>query len=618
MEYGMNRENHDNDNIKNLRSKVSQFPTDPGVYIFKDDAGNVLYVGKAVNLRSRVSSYFQSGLPVRLEALMSRVYDCEYVVTDSEVEALVLEGQLIKEYQPRYNVNLKDDKDYPYIKLTGEVYPRMELVRLPEKKPRREVETAREPRYFGPFTRVRPVRQTMRLLGRVFPLRKCRQPLDGRPRGEPCLNFQMKRCLAPCRGEEAVSREEYNRLVEQVSLFLQGKQRDLVKELENKMREAAENMDYEKAAVYRDRIRNLQSLNEPLKIQSPGTEDLDVLALVGDENETGVHLFRIREGSLRGQDFFALQVAAGTPREEIMSGFIKSYYSRGVVPPAMLLVNTLLQEDRLLSDWLGGMRGQKVEIHFPRRGERRELVELCEKNGMLQLQERKNRAEEEKEAAALSELEKLTGTSPLDRIEGYDISHLGGRETVGSMVVFQQGEPFKEGYRRFRMRGENSGDDLASLQEMIRRRLEHQDMPLPDLILVDGGRTQLEAVGEILQQKGTPVPLLSLAKKQEVIHLLSERRPLYLPQHHASLQLLQRIRDEAHRFAISYHRKLRERSASSSFLEKVPGIGRQRRNRLLRHFGGVEAILSASPDEIAEVSGFNRELAERLYQYLHQ
>ncbi len=601
-----------------LQAKVSEFPAAPGVYLFKDRAGRVLYVGKAVNLRPRVASYFQSGLPPRLGALMSRVEECEYMVTDSEVEALVLEAQLIKDYQPRYNVNLKDDKDYPYIKITGEMYPRLELVRLPEKKDKGEGPGYKEPQYFGPFTRVRPVRHTLRFMGRIFPLRKCRRFLDGTPQGKPCLNYQMNRCLAPCRGKEAVSPEEYGRLVEQATLFLQGKQQELVVDLENRMREAAENLDYEKAAVYRDRLYSLQSLNEPQKVHPPAAEDVDVFALVCEEADSGVQMLRIREGRLRGQDFFALRVSSGTPENEIMAGFIKNYYSRGVYPPSLVLLNMSTDEDGLLSEWLGGIRGQKVEMLVPRRGERKKLVDLCLRNGRLQLQERKNRDNYAAGAAGLEELQKLTGATPLERIEGYDISHLGGRETVGSMVVFQQGEPFKDGYRRFRIRGSGGGDDLASLREVLARRLDHRELPLPDLVLVDGGPTQLEAAAGVIKQKELEIPLLSLAKQKEEIYLPSQKAPLLLPNNHAALQLLQRIRDEAHRFAASYHRKLRERSASSSVLEKIPGIGKQRRSRLLQSFGGMENLMEALPEEIEKVPGFSRELAERVYRHLHR
>jgi len=610
----INQKNH----LSSLWEKIARFPAEPGVYIFKDEGGKVLYVGKAVNLRNRVSSYFQQNLPARLQALMSRVSDCEYMVADSEVEALILEGQLIKEYQPRYNVNLKDDKDYPYLKLTGELYPRLELVRLPEKKKPHEEQHPEEPFYFGPFTHVRPVRQTMRFLKKMFPLRSCRQPLDGLPRGRPCLNYQMGRCLAPCRGWEKVSPEEYRALVEEVSLFLQGKQENLVKHLEQKMQKAAREMDFERAAVYRDRLRNLESINENQKLHPPSLEDVDVLALVNQEQDHAVHLFRIREGRLRGQEHFSLRVSPETPPGEIMSGFLKNYYSRGVVPPAKVLFNVSPHESSLISTWLARLRGQKVELQVPRKGERKELVDLCERNSQLQLQQKKSRGETSFTGEALEELEKLLGKANLERIEGYDISHLGGGETVGSMVVFQQGVPFKEGYRRFRLRSAGGGDDPAALKEVVGRRLEHKEIPLPDLLLVDGGRIQLQAVSETLQQKGVDIPLISLAKKQEGLFLPGEETPLLLPGHNPALRLLQSIRDEAHRFAVSYHRNLRERATSESFLEKVPGVGKQRRKNLLQHFGSLEALFGVVPEDIEKVPGFNRELAWRLYRYLHQ
>ncbi len=604
--------------VSSLWEKASQFPGEPGVYKFQDQEGRILYVGKAVNLRNRITSYFQPQESPRLQALMSRAVDVDYMVTDTEVEALVLEGQLIKEYQPRYNVNLKDDKDYPYLKLTGETYPRLELVRLPEKRHPREEFQGKEPLYFGPYTQVRPLRKTLRFLKRVFPLRSCRQPLDGSPRGRPCLNFQMGRCLGPCRGKDKVSPEEYLSLVEQVSLFLQGQQENLVGELKRKMEEAAQNLDFEKAAVYRDRLQNLQSLQENQKLHPPSMEDVDVLALVEEGGECAVHLFRIREGRLRGQEHFALTVGAPTCKEEMMSGFLKNYYSRGVIPPGRLLLNVSPSEISLLGDWLSRLRGQKVEILLPQRGEKKELVILCQRNGLFQLREKNHQRLKETSSPGLVQLEKLLEQETIDRIEGYDISHLGGGETVGSMVVFQQGFPFKEGYRRFRIRGNSGGDDLAALQEVVGRRLENSEMPLPHLMLVDGGRTQLEAVAEILNQKGVEVPLISLAKKQEGIFFQGQDAPLLLPGNHPALRLLQRIRDEAHRFAIDYHRNLRERSTSSSVLEKVPGVGKQRRIRLLQHFGSLEALMGAAPEELERVPGVSRQLAQRLYQYLHQ
>lgn len=592
---------------------AGSFPSEPGVYLMKDAYGRVIYVGKSLNLRARIGSYYQHNLPLRQKSLMSKVSHIEYIITGSEMEALVLEAQLIKEYQPRYNVNLKDDKDYPYLKITGEIYPRLELVRLPEKS-REDGRVA--PRYYGPYTQVKAVRKTLRFMGKLFPLRTCRQPLDGSPRGRPCLNLNIKRCLGPCRGSQEVSFIDYRELVNQVSLFLEGKHKQLIKDLKKKMESAAAGMDFESAAALRDRLQYLQGLTGTKTY--PGLEaDRDVLALIKEGDEVSVHMFIVREGSMRGQEHFSLGGTEGLDDPEILAGFMKNYYSQEIVPPREIILSLHPSEEHLLLTWLSGLRGAKISIHVPRRGRRRELVDSCLKNGLLYLREKGGRSRDMEVTRSLRELESITGLSRIERIEGYDISHLRGGEAVGSMVVFQRAMPLKEGYRRFRIRLPAGGDDLAALSEVFRRRLEHREQQMPDLILVDGGAAQLQSLSRALEEKGLTIPSLALAKRQEDIYLPGESAPLSLPAGSPALGLLQRVRDEAHRFALDYHRKLRRKKTSVSYLEGIPGIGKYRKNELMRHFGNLKSIFSATEKELQKVKGIERKLARIIYEYLH-
>jgi excinuclease ABC subunit C len=592
--------------------KLENIPNRPGVYLMKDENGAVLYVGKALSLRSRVRSYFQAGQKhsPRIAAMVKRVRDLDYIVTDSEVEALILECTLIKEHRPRYNVSLKDDKSYPYLKITNEPYPRLFFTRQPEKV---------DGRYFGPYTNVGAVRETIKFLKRLFPLRSCRQPLKGEPWGRPCLNFQMKRCLAPCRGAKAVSPEEYGQLVERLALYLEGKQGDLPQRLQSEMEEAAANLEFERAARLRDQLHSLQQLSARQKMIADDEGDRDILALVRDEKTANVQLFQVRGGKLTGQDFFLLSNTEDVDDAEAMSAFLKSYYHQAAIVPREILLSVEPQEKKLLQSWLRKRRGGSVTLKQPQRGSKRELLELALRNARLQVEERRCRQENSSSDAALVELARLLGTEELpQRIEGYDISHCSGEETVGSMVVFIGGEPSKANYRRFRIKTLEAIDDYAALQEVLRRRLERKELPLPDLMLIDGGRGQLSSAYRVLQEKRMEhLPLLSLAKEREHIFLVGQEAPLVLPAQNPALKLLQHLRDEAHRFAVSYHRERRQKSAFRSFLESVPGIGPKRRRSLLSHFGSIEEIYNSTEEQLSSVAGMNRRVARTLYQYLH-
>ncbi|MFU8793774.1 MAG: excinuclease ABC subunit UvrC [Dethiobacteria bacterium] len=613
--------------LDQLRAKVRRFPDQPGVYLLKDKNDRVIYVGKARSLRQRVRSYLvdnTSGSP-RLKSLQTKLAAIDYVVTDSEVEALILECSLIKEYRPRFNVNLKDDKDYPYLLITPELYPRLELLRLSQKgskKARYMVHPDREERRFGPFTDVGAVRDTMQFLGSIFPLRRCRQPLDGSPTAaRPCLNYQMKRCVAPCRGAEEVSPAEYNEMVRQVELFLQGRHSELEAGLKKKMEEAAAVERFEEAASMRDRLHSLQRVvgQQQKMLLTENSPDRDIISLARTKRLAAVHLFQVRGGKLLSQEHFSLTGTDEIEDSEVISSFIKSYYNRVETVPREVILSTASAEIELLAEWLKMKADHPVRLHIPRRGALKKLTDLALRNGMLRLQEEEECLSRVKNEP-LEELGRLLGlNTPPERIEGYDISHLRGDEPVGAMVVFLDGEPYNKGYRRFNIRKAPAGDDYAALQEVLKRRAANQNWPKPDLLFIDGGRGQLNAARKVLL--GTvfeSLPVIALAKNPDRLFLERSSMPMRMAASDPLLQLLQRIRDEVHRFAISGHRGRKNRSSLHSSLEEIPGVGPSRRTALLDHFGSAEKISQASVEELSLVSGISPALAGEIHIYLRR
>ncbi len=606
--------------LEELEEKVKRFPGSPGVYLIKDARQQIIYVGKAKALRQRVRYYLaKAGLPPRIQVLQSHMTDIEYMVTDTEAEALVLECNLIKKHRPRYNVNLKDDKDYPYLLLTAEPYPRLEMLRLSQKK--NYGPTTGKERWFGPFTRAGAVRDTLHLLSRIFPLKRCRQALTGDPSTKrPCLNYQMNRCLAPCRGKDQVPFKEYRQMVEQAVLFLEGRIRSLENDLTRRMEEASKQQAFEQAARLRDQLLALKEVvTQEQKVLTPRGLDQDVLALVRQEQRAAIHLFKIREGKLLSQEHFPLTGTVGLEDREILTGFIKTYYSRVESLPVEIIVPCLPEEAELLQQWLQSRKKKgKVFLKVPRRGKRKDLLELAGRNGRLALQEQALRSRRREEEPLL-ELSRLVGLKQVpQRIEGYDISHLRGEETVGVMVVFEQALPCTDNYRRFLLRETPPGDDYAAIQEVLQRRLPRQDWPEPDLILIDGGKGQLTAARRALNLAGKfELPLLALAEGPEHIFLEGAASPIILPAHSQLLQLLQRIRDEAHRFALAYHQRRRLARSRHSRLEDIPGIGPKRRITLLGYFGSVDKLRQSSLEEIKLVPGFSEQLATRVYDFLH-
>ncbi len=601
-----------------LKAKLSTLPKQSGCYLFKDAQGKVLYVGKAVNLRQRVRSYFQKSAhhPPKVQRLTREATDLEWIVTDSELEALILEANLIKKHKPKYNVLMKDDKSYPYLCLTlGEKFPRLMVTRKVRKD---------GSRYFGPFANSSAVWSTHQLLHRTFPLIPCGKQWSGEAVQRPCLYYHMGQCLAPCAG--LADPTEYRKIVDQVVQFLEGRGDDLLRKLEQEMQECAERLEFERAKYLRDRIFALKAVLERQKVVNPEGTDEDVIALVKDERGACVQMFFIRGGRLLGQRHFFLSEGAEESPNGIMSEFLKQYYQDAVEVPQKILLPYEVTEAQIIAQWLRQKRGSGVEIRVPHRGEDAELLEMAAHNAELALQSlRQELAQSEALAeASLMELQEVLNLPNLPhRIEAYDISNIQGTAPVGSMVVFEGGMPQKSDYRRFRIRWHpESPDDFAMMNEVLTRRFkealngDEKWRTLPDLILIDGGKGQLNAALRAIRGLGFEIPAIGLAKRHELIILPDRDEELELPRDSKALHLLQRIRDEAHRFAVSYHRKLRDDRARRSPLDEIPGIGPRRRKLLLRLFGSLEGIRSASVEELASVPTMTRKLAERVLDYL--
>lgn len=600
-----------------ITEQLRGLPPSPGVYLFKDAEGNIIYVGKASSLRHRVSSYFGSGqkLTPKIRRMVSKVADLEYFVTASEQEALILELNLIKQHHPRYNVRLKDDKSFPYLKINlSEDWPRVHITRKLE---------ANGGRYFGPFASAKSIRQTLKLLKGIFPFRSCTRPITGSdPR--PCLEYDIGHCLAPCIGK--TSRAEYAEVIKQLILFLEGKQEKVVKQLESRMNKAAAEMDFEKAARIRDQIQAVVEVVEGQRIAAKTKGEQDVIAFANDRDQAYVQVFFIRNSKLIGRESFVLQ---GTRYEEpsrIMASFIQQFYASAPHIPPLLLLQHPVEDTETLQGWLQAKRGGAVSIQVPRRGSKKQLVDIVAKNAHQGLEQLKIKqlASPVTLSAALEEIkEALNLPHPPNRIEGYDISDIQGAAAVGSMVVFDKGKARPAHYRRFKIKSVSGVDDYAMLAEVLKRRFKRADAAsgtwaiMPDLVLIDGGKGQLSAALAAMQEMGADsIPAAGLAKENEELFIPRQSKPIVLPPSSPGLQLLQRLRDEAHRFALSYHHKVRRRQTFASALDSVPGIGAKRKKALLRRFGSVKAIREASAEELADVSGITKSLAQKIKENL--
>ncbi len=606
------------DNI--VKEQLARLPTSPGVYLMKDAGGNILYVGKAANLRNRVRSYFGQSqkLSPKLERMVSRVGDIDFFVTASEQEALVLELNLIKRHRPYYNARLKDDKSFPYLKIDlGEDWPRVQITR-------RLAEDGS--RYFGPFASARSVRQALKVVKEIFPFRSCSITITGTlPR--PCLEYDIHRCAAPCISG-AISKEEYAEIIRQLILFLEGKQELIVRELKKKMRQAALALEYEKAAGLRDQLQAVERVLQYQRMATTVSGEQDVIAFVRDSDHAYVQVFFIRSGKLIGRESFTLKGTHSEEPELVMTSFVKQFYDSSPYVPPLILLQHPIEDRAVIKSWLKAKRGSRVQIQVPRRGNKKNLIDMVAKNAQASLEQLKIKQLPEPVVlkASLEELKRELSLPRLpSRMEGYDISNIQGTAAVGSMVVFSQGKPKPADYRRFRIKTVPTADDYAMLREVIRRRFGRQKSSqtsdswaiLPDLILVDGGKGQLSSVLAAMHEAGAEgVPVAGLAKENEEIFIPKRVKPIRLPHGSPGLQLLQRLRDEAHRFALGYHQRIRKKQTFASALDTIPGIGPKRRRSLLKQFGSVPAIREASLEELTAIDGMSQGLAQKVKEHL--
>lgn len=572
-------------------------PKKPGVYIMRDANDEIIYIGKAKNLINRVRSYFREKLDrSKTQILMSHFDSLEYIVTNSEKEALILEATLIKKHRPRYNVQLKDDKRYPYVKITNEKYPRLIITR----------NITKNGIYYGPFTDVTSVKKTVKFLKSLFKIRTCRN-MDG-----PCLNSQIDLCYAPCSGE--ISKEEYDEIINKIDLFFQGKYSVIVKNLKKEMAEAAENEQFEKAAVLRDQITSIEEIMEKQFVDLVDDDlDQDVIAIAPNDNEVVVIIMPIRNGKIVGRDDFLMSGSQYESNSEILFAFIQQYYGFNRHIPKQILLNEPIDDTELLEEWLSDLRGNKVYIKVPMKGVKLRLVNMAQKNAEI-IKHQKKAMEN-----SLIELKKYLKLDKLPRIiEGYDISNISGKFAVGSKVSFKDAKPNKKKYKRFKI--ETPGpNDFAMMKELLTRRLKMIDTDEePDLIVIDGGKGQLGMACEVLDELNLAhIPIIGLAKEFEEIYIPNSKRPIIIPKNNKALHLLQQVRDESHRFAITYHRKLRSDNISESSLDDIQGIGKKRKINILKEFGTMDKVKNASVEELAKIKGMNEKVATNVYEYYH-
>jgi len=606
-------------------------PTRPGVYLFKDSSSKFLYVGKAANLRNRLRSYFATpyGMMPKTRRLMQQAVDFEFVVTDSESEALILENTLIKRHRPQFNTRLRDDKTYPYIKIDPtEEFPQVYFTR-------RVLNDGA--RYFGPFASTGSIRKTLNLVKKLFPYRSCTKPITGTD-ARPCLEYYIHRCVAPCVGY--ADKDSYKEVIQQVLMFLEGKTGDVVRQLNRRMTDSADNLEFEQAARIRDQIQAIERVNEEQKMVSLRSQDMDIVAMAQERNEAWVEAFFIRKGMLVGRDHFIMDGVQDEEEGKVISTFIQQFYDRASYVPPLVLIQHEADETPLLTEWLSARRGGPVSLQIPVRGEKRKLMALVGENAAqgLSMSRIRKLSSQGSLDIAMTEVQETLGLPRLpNRIECYDISNISGTDAVGSMVVFQNGAPSKQHYRRFKIKTVDGPDDFAMMREMLQRRFKRMakqendnadadadpaDNPwenVPDLILIDGGKGHLSAVQTVFMEMGIStdkVPLASLAKQEEEVFVPHSQEPMILPRNSQGLFLVQRVRDEAHRFAITYHQKLRSKRQTQSGLDTVQGVGPKRRKLLIQRFGSVQGIREASMEELTTVPGMTVALAQNIKEQL--
>lgn len=616
-----------------IEEELKKLPNKPGVYIMRDQRDTILYVGKAVNLHNRVRSYFREniGRGPAIDKMVSLIARFEYIVTDSELEALVLENNLIKENSPKYNTLLKDDKTYPYIKVTvGEDYPRILFSRTMKKD---------KSRYFGPYTSAGAVKDTIELLNKLYQLRTCNRCLP-RDTGldRPCLNYHIKQCLAPCQGY--VSKEDYRRQVEGALTFLNGSYGPILKDLENKMLKASEAMEFEEAARYRDLYNSVKSVAQKQKITEGVGEDKDILALYRDENEAVVQVFFVRDGKLIGREHYYMTNVSDKEKPEILEEFVKQFYAGTPFIPRELMLQYQIEDGELIEKWLFEKKGNRVYLRVPKIGSKEKLVELAAQNAKLVLSQdrEKLKREEGRTIGAVKEIAKLLDLPGIERMEAFDISNTNGFENVGSMVVYEKGKPKRSDYRKFRIKSVTGPDDYGCMKEVLTRRFVHgmeetrqlkeKDLEkefgsfskFPDLLLMDGGRGQVNIALEVLKELHIDIPVCGMVKddNHRTRGLYFHNVELPIDTHSEGFKLITRIQDEAHRFAIEYHRSLRSKAQVKSVLDDIPGVGPARRKALMRHFKSLEEIRKASMEELLELPEMNAKSAEAVIEFFHK
>ncbi len=601
-----------------LGDRLKRVPCKPGVYLLKNKKKSIIYVGKAKSIRARLRSHFN---PVKNEdprhrLMMKNVVDFEVIITDNEVEALILEANLIKEHHPKFNVNLKDDKSYPYIRVTNEEYPRIFITRKIVKD---------GSKYFGPYTEAGQIRELMTAVRKFFPVRSCHHTLSlesiKKKKYQICLNYHIKRCAGPCEGY--ISRDEYLKIVNNVVDFIRGKNKNLIKELHLSMKMLADKRKYEAAAEIRDRIKAIEHFRAKQKVVDKTSAHRDFVTIVTKDTDACGMVFNVREGKLINRQHYYLTFQNSTEKKEVLSAFVKQYYLKKEFIPKEIIFPFKPHDFLQLQEWLKKKRRSKVEFRLPLRGKKAKLINMCTRNAELllkELQEQKRIHIDKLSDSVISLQKDLSLIKPPKRIDAFDISNISGKDTVASVVVFENGHPKKSEYRRYKIRSVQRPDDYKAMTEVITRRmdrLKNEKQDFPDLILVDGGKGHLSAALEVLKDCGIKDQLvIGLAKRLEQVFLPHCSEPQVISKHSAGLYLLQRIRDEAHRFAIDYHRKLRKKRTITSELDRIPGVGEKRKNALLNHFNSIEEMRKSTVDEISEVKGLNKKVAENIFSYL--
>ena len=611
-----------------IEEELKKLPGKPGVYIMHGEKDEIIYVGKAVSLKNRVRQYFQSSRNkgAKIEQMVTHITRFEYIVTDSELEALVLECNLIKEHRPKYNTMLKDDKTYPFIKVTvNEPYPRVLFSRTMKKD---------KAKYFGPYTSSTAVKDVIELVRKIYMVRSCNRNLPrdcGKDR--PCLYYHMKQCTAPCQGN--VSEEAYKQNIGQVLHFLNGNYKETIDQLTEKMMAASEEMRFEDAAGYRDLINSIRRIGERQKITTYGEEDRDIIAVAMDESEdlreqdAVVQVFFMRGGRLIGRDHFFLRVARGDTKAQVLSSFLKQFYAGTPFIPAEIMMQTEIEDGEIIEDWLTSRRKQRVHIRVPKKGTKEKLVELAKENAWMVLSKDRERIkrEEGRTIGAVKEIEDWLGLKDIVRMEAYDISNISGFESVGSMVVYEKGKPKRSDYRKFKIKWVQGPNDYASMEEVLTRRFTHESKGeydsfsiLPDLILMDGGRGQVNIARKVLGELGIDIPVCGMVKddNHRTRGVYFNNIEIPIDTSGEGFHLVTRIQDEAHRFAIEYHRSLRSKEQVHSVLDDIPGIGETRRKALMRRFRSVENIRDASVEELSQTESMNVQSAEAVYQFFHR